>query len=383
MEIPPTGGKWWRWKYRFNGKEKRISFGTFPAVTMREAREARDAARKLLNAGTDPSEQRKVEKRKRAHAAANSFEAVARKWYDKRSRVWTNRHADDVLRRLEKNLFPQIGHKPIAEVSAPELLEAVQKIEARGAYDLAHRMIGVAGQVFRYAVATHRCKSDPSRDLRGALTPHKRRHQAAVKPEELPDLLRAIDGYDKIGDLQTKLALRLLCLTFVRTNELIGAKWPEFSELEGKAPTWIIPAERMKMKLEHVVPLAGQAVQLLHDLRAIAGDSEYVLPGRNPEKPISNNTLLYALYRLGYRGKMTGHGFRAVASSILNEAGYRPDVIERQLAHKEQNEVRAAYHRAEYLPDRRKMMQQWADMLDALAKGADVVPLKRAVARAG
>jgi integrase len=378
LEVAPTGGKWWRWKYRHAGKEKRISFGTFPEVTIREARDARDTARKLLNAGTDPSAQRKLEKRARVIAAANSFEAVAREWYGKNTRVWTDKHADDVRRRLEKNLFPEIGHKPIVEVNAPELLDAVRKIEARGAYDLAHRMIGVAGQVFRYAVATHRCKSDPSRDLRGALTPHKRRNQAAVKLDELPELLRAIDGYDKIGDLQTRLALRLLCLTFVRTSELIGAKWSEFSELEGNAPTWIIPAERMKMKLEHMVPLSSQAVEVLRDLRTLAGDSEYVLPGRNRDKPISNNTLLFALYRLGYRGKMTGHGFRAVASSMLNEAGFRSDAIERQLAHKERNAVRGAYNRAEYLPERRKMMQQWANTLDALAKGADVVPLKGA-----
>ena len=243
-------------------------------------------------------------------------------------------------------------------------------------------MLGVAGQVFRYAVATGRCERDPSGDLRGALTPHKPKNQSAVKPDELPDLLRAIASYHTIGDLQTELALGLLCLTFVRTNELIGAEWSEFSDLEGKEPMWIIPAERMKMKAEHVVPLSRQAVAVVRQLRALAGDSHYVLPGRNRDKPISNNTLLFALYRLGYKGKMTGHGFRAVASSILNEAGYRPDVIERQLAHTEPNKVRSAYNRAEYLPERRKMMQQWAEMVDAYARDADVVPLNRKRARA-
>jgi len=238
-------------------------------------------------------------------------------------------------------------------------------------------MLGVAGQVFRYAVATGRCARDPSGDLRGALTPHMSKHQAAVTHDKLPALLRAIDGYANIGDRQTALALRLLCLTFVRTNELIGAEWAEFRDLDGDAPTWEIPAERMKMKAAHIVPLSRQAVAILCELRTMSGDSRYILPGRNPDKTISNNTLLFALYRLGYKGKMTGHGFRAVASSALNEAGYRPDVIERQLAHKEPNKVRSAYNRAEYLPERRTMMQQWADMVDALAKGANVVPIKR------
>jgi integrase len=238
-------------------------------------------------------------------------------------------------------------------------------------------MLGVAGQVFRYAVATGRCARDPSGDLRGALAPHKPKHQAAVTHDELPTLLRAINGYATIGDKQTALALRLLCLTFVRTSELIGAEWAEFRELDGDAPTWEIPGERMKMKAAHIVPLSRQVVALLGELRALSGDSRYILPGRNPDKTISNNTLLFALYRLGYKGKMTGHGFRAVASSALNEAGYSPDVIERQLAHKEPNKVRSACNRAEYLPQRRTMMQQWSDMVDALTKGADVVPIKR------
>jgi integrase len=223
-------------------------------------------------------------------------------------------------------------------------------------------------------VATGRCERDPSGDLRGALTPHKRRNQAAVTAEELPDLLRKIAGYTEIGDKLTALALRLLALTFVRTGELVGATWDEI-DLDGG--TWIVPAARMKMGNEHVVPLSRQAVEVLAGLRAIGGGSKYVFPGRNPDKPISNNTMLFALYRLGYKHKMTGHGFRAVASTMLNEAGFRPDVIERQLAHVERNTVRAAYHRAEYLPERQTMMQQWADMLDALGQGAQVIPLQR------
>jgi integrase len=377
VEVAPAGGKWWRFKYRFEGKEKRLSFGTYPDVGIREAREARDDARKLLAARKDPSAERQAEKRKKKHAAANSFEAIAREWYEKYSGIWTPGHASDVLRRLEANLFPEIGDKPVADITPPTLLAAVRKVEARAAHDLAHRILGVAGQVFRYAIASGRAERDPSPDLRGALTPHKPKHQAAIKPEELPALLEAIETYRTVGDLQTELALRLLCLTFVRTNELIGARWSEIADLDGKAPTWNIPAERMKMKEEHIVPLSRQAMVLLKELRAIAGDSEYILPGRERYKPISNNTLLFALYRLGYKGKMTGHGFRALASSMLNEAGYRPDVIERQLAHKEPNKIRSAYNRAEYLPERRQMMQQWADMVDAYRKGADVVPIKR------
>jgi integrase len=374
LEIAPSGGKWWRFKYRFGGKEKRLSLGVYPAVPLTAARKRRDAARELLADGLDPSEQRKADKRTAAAKAANSFEAVAREWYAKHSRTWVETHAADVSRRLESNLFPELGDKAIAEITAPALLAAVRKIEHRGAHDLAHRVLQVASQIFRYGVATGRCERDPAPDLRGALTPHKSRNQAAVTPDELPALLRAIEGYGELGDKLTGYALRLMALTFVRTGELIGATWDEI-DLDGA--TWIVPAARMKMKAEHVVPLSREAVALLRELRAIGGESRFVFPGRNADKPISNNTMLFALYRLGYKGKMTGHGFRAVASTILNESGFRADVIERQLAHCERNDVRGAYNRAEYLPERRKMMQQWADMLAAMREGAKVIPLQR------
>jgi integrase len=278
-----------------------------------------------------------------------------------------------VLRRLEANLFPEIGDLPIADVTAPTLLAALRKIEHRGAHDLAHRVLQVSGQVFRFGIATGRCERNPSGDLRGALTPHKGRNQAAVTVDELPTLLRAIKEYQ--GEPLTGHALRLLALTFVRTGELIGATWDEI-DLDGAA--WIVPAKRMKMKTEHVIPLSRQAVELLHQLKRLGAGSRYVLPGRNPDKPISNNTMLFALYRLGYKGKMTGHGFRAVASTILNESGrFRGDVIERQLAHCERNDVRGAYNRAQYLPERREMMQEWANMLDAMAAGERAIPLQR------
>ncbi len=375
LEVSPAGGKLWRFKYRVAGKERLLALGKYPAVTLHEARERRDAARKSLTNGIDPGEQRKTEKREAAGKAANSFEAVAREWYEKQAKVWVTHHAADVLRRLEANLFPELGDRPIAEITAPDLLAAVRKIEERGAHDLAHRVLQVASQVFRYGIATGRCERNPAPDLRGALTPHNAKNQAAVRLDDVPALLRAIGDYDMIGDRQTGLALRLLALTFVRTGELIGAQWDEI-DLDGAA--WIVPAERMKMRTEHVVPLSRQALDVLREIKSLAGDSRYVLPGRNPDKPISNNTMLFALYRLGYKRQMTGHGFRSIASTLLNESGkFRPDVIERQLAHCERNAVRDAYNRAEHLPDRRAMMQAYADMLDALERGAKVIALQR------
>jgi integrase len=371
--VYADGSKFWRLRYWIAGKEKSLSFGSYPVVSLKEARGKRDEQSKILGANLDPSAERKAANLKSKLAAENSFETVAREWYAKQLHTWVEHHATDVNRRLEVNIFPSLGRRPIGEIEAPELLAAVQKIEKRGAFDLAHRVLQVCGQVFRYGIATGRCTRDLSRDLRGALTPHKKEHQAAVRPEELPDLLRAIATYDSLGDKQTRLALQLLAQTFVRTNELIGAEWPEF-DLENAL--WIIPAERMKMRTEHIVPLSRQAIAILQQLKEIAGGSRYVLPGRNPSKPISNNTMLFALYRLGYKGKMTGHGFRAVASTILNETGFNPDVIERQLAHCERNEVRGAYNRAEYLKERIAMMQHWADYLDGVEAGAKIILLQ-------
>src|SRR5665213_2443999 len=301
IEVSPPGGKLWRFKYRFDGKEKRLACGKYPAVRLTEARKRRDEARELLAKGIDPSVQHKADKRIKAAVAANTFEAVAREWLGKQTHTWNAKHADDVLRRLEANLFPKIGDTPIADLDAPDVLKAIQIIEQRGAHDLAHRVLQVAGQVLRYGIATGKCKRDLARDLKGALTPHKGKHQAAVTAEELPELLRAIDGYAALGDQMTAYALRLLALTFVRTGELIGAQW---QEIDLDTATWIVPAERMKMKTEHVVPLSRQAVEVLRQLQAIGGGSRYVFPGRNPDKPISNNTMLFALYRLGYKGKM-------------------------------------------------------------------------------
>lgn len=370
--VYQNGRKYWRMRYWQLGKEKSLSLGVYPKISLCDARKKREALRLQLNADLDPSAERKATNLLKRLAAENSFELVAMEWYSKQLHTWVKHHADDVKRRLERNIFPTIGKRPIEQIEAPELLQTIRKIESRGAYDLAHRVLQVCGQVFRYGIATGRCTRNLSADLRGALTPHKKQHQAAVRPEELPQLLRAIASYDETGDKQTRLALQLLAQTFVRTNELIGAEWAEF---DLNNALWIIPAARMKMKAEHVVPLSKQAVSILAELKEISSTSRFVFPGRNRDKPISNNTMLFALYRLGYKGKMTGHGFRAVASTILNEMNLKSDVIERQLAHCERNEVRGAYNRAEYLIERKRMMQQWSDYLDSIMGGAKVVLL--------
>lgn len=369
------GRKYWRLRYWLAGKERLLSLGVYPAIGLKQARQRRESERQRLDNNLDPSAERRVEKIRARVASENSFEAVAREWYNKQLHTWVPGHADDVLRRLEHNIFPAIGRRPISQIDAPELLGAIRPIEARGAHDLAHRVLQVCGQVFRYGIATGRCTRNLAADLRGALTPHQKRHQPAVRPEELPALLRAIAKYDRLGDKQTRLALQLLALTFVRTNELIGAEWQEF---DLNAQNWVVPATRMKMKAEHIVPLSRQALAILEQLKEIGGGSRFVFPGRNRDRPISNNTMLFALYRLGYKGKMTGHGFRSVSSTILNEKGFRSDVIERQLAHSERNEVRGAYNRAQYLPERSKMMQEWADFLDVIVSGAKILPFKKA-----
>jgi integrase len=373
--VSTTGAKLWRLKYRFLGKEKLLALGEYPQTTLAEARVKRDAARKILHNGADPMAERKREAREARIHHENTFEVLAREWHEYQKAKWTGDHAVTMLRRLERHLFPELGAWPIAEIEAPQLLEAMRAIErraerrARGSNEIAHRMLQAAGQVFRYSVATGRARSNPAIHLRGALrAKEKTKNLAALSEAELPDFLKALAAYE--GHPQTKLALRLLILTFVRTGELRGAHWDEF-ELE-KAQ-WRIPAERMKMKAEHLVPLSTQAIEVIRELHRINDGRRFVFGNQaDHEKPMSENTLIYALYRMGYHSRATVHGFRATASTILNEQGFRPDVIERQLAHTERNKVRAAYHRAEYLPERRRMMQHWADFLDGLADRHDL-----------
>ena len=368
--VSVAGSKLWRLKYRFAGKEKTLALGIYPERSLAEARVKRDDARKLIYDGIDPGVARKQDKRDRQLRSENTFEVVAREWHGKQRAKWTERHADYVLRRLSTDVFPTLGSRPITEINAPELLDVLRKIEARGAVDIAHRAQQTCGQIFRYAVATGRAKYDPSPSLRGALQAADRvRHHAALSAIELPEFLGKLQNYD--GDRQTKLALRLLLLTFVRTSELREAGCTEFNEEKSE---WRIPAERMKMQREHIVPLSRQALEILRELRSSNGHRHYVFMNvANHEKPMSENTMLYAIYRMGYHSRATGHGFRATASTILNEQGWRLDVIERQLAHMERNKVRAAYHRSEYLAERRQMMQHWADFLDGLDAGANVI----------
>jgi integrase len=372
--LAPSGGRWWRFKYRYGGKEKLLSLGTYPDVALAKAREARDEARRALADGIDPSAARQQEKREKAEAAANDFESVAREWLENVKPKWAPVYHGDTLKRFEACVFPAIGRRPIAEVAAPELLALLRKIEARGTVETTHKVARACGQVFRYGIASGRCERNPAADLRGALKARpKPKHMAALPASELPTFLRKMDEYD--GEMQTRLALRLLALTFVRTTELRCATW---AEINLERAEWTIPAERMKMKAPHHVPLSRQAVEAFKTLQAMNGKWPWIFPGRAPTTPMSNNTVLYALYRMGYHGRMTGHGFRALASTALNEMGFRPDVIERQLAHTEKNAVRAAYHRSQYLEERRTMMQQWADYLDSQrGDGVKVVAFKR------
>ena len=374
LEFAPKGGKWWRLKYRFGGKEKRFSLGVYPHVTLKQARERRDEAKKLLANGIDPSVQRKASNAAVTERAANSFEAIAREWFASFSRKWVKGHSDKVLRRLEHNVFPYLGARPIAEITTRELLVVLRKVEGRGAIETAHRTKQNCSQVFRYAVATGRAERDPTVELRGALTPVRERHHPSITdPKAIGALLRAIVGYD--GSLVTRCALRLAPLTFVRPGELRRAEWPEFDFDKAE---WRIPAERMKMREQHIVPLSTQAVAVLMELQPLTGRNRYVFPGaRTNGRPMSENTVNAALRRLGYASdQMTGHGFRSMASTLLNEQGWHRDAIERQLAHAERDNVRAAYNYAEHLPERRRMMQAWADCLDTLTQGAQIIPLR-------
>ena len=378
LELAPNGGKWWRLKYRFAGKEKRLSLGVYPHVALKQARERRDDAKRLLANGIDPSEQRKAHKAIVTERAANSFEAVAREWFAAFSPKWVKGHSDKILRRLERNIFPSLGGRPIADITSRDLLGVLRKVESRGALETAHRTKQNCSQVFRYAVATGRAERDPTIELRGALKPSRERHHPSITdPKGIGALLRAIDGYD--GSLVTKCALRLAPLVFVRPGELRRAEWTEFNLDKAE---WRIPPERMKMRELHIVPLSSQAIEVMEELQPLTGRGKLVFPGaRTNGRPMSENTVNAALRRLGYsKDQMTGHGFRSMASTHLNEQGWHRDAIERQLAHAERDGVRAAYNFAEHLPERRRMMQAWADYLDAMKAGAKVTTIKRAAA---
>ncbi len=362
--IKSSGGKYWQMKYRFAGKEKLLSFGTYPEISLKEARDKRDLARKQIKDNIDPSQEKKLAKLTQAINAENSFESIAREWHLKQAEIWTERYSNSVLRNLEKDILPIIGFRPINQISPPELLVALRKIEERDALDIAKKMRQSCGQIFRYAIATGKAQRDITADLQGALKVRKRKHFNKFEAKDLPEFLQKLAVYDSQfkGDYQTKLGLQLTLLTFVRTTELRGAKW---DEIDFDKKEWHIPPQRMKMRVKHIVPLSSQAFSIFEDLKKINGNREFVFPNRqNPNKFISENTLLYAMYRLGYHGQATVHGFRSTASTILNEHNFRPDIIERQLSHGERNKVRASYNHAQYLEERHKMMQWWGDYLD-------------------
>jgi len=366
LEISPKGGKYWRLRYWISGRERLISLGTYPEVSLRQARDRREDARRLIAEGIDPLLAREAEKTE-ARKNADTFETIAREWHARQAATWVTGHAEKIIRRFEMYVFPWIGAMPVHEIKAPDLLGCLRRVEAKGAVETAHRALQTCGQVFRYAIATGRADRDPSADIRGALTPAKEEHRAAIlDPVGAGGLMRAIDSYT--GHVVTRCALKLAAMTFVRPGELRHAEW---AEIDFDNAEWRIPGPKMKMKEQHVVPLSRQAIAILRELLPLTGAGRYVFPSmRTSTRPMSEVTILAALRRLDYaKDEMTGHGFRVMASTLLNEAGWPPDVIERQLAHAERNKVRAAYNRASLLPERRKLMQAWADYLDALRDG--------------
>ncbi len=370
--IKPKG-KYWRYDYRYLKKRKTLAFGKFPDVSLQEARESHYQARKLLTGGVDPSHERKVVKSMKLYQAGNTFAAIAFEWLDTKKPSWVDSHFTSVKGRLENHALDHIGNRPITEITAPELLMMIKRIEAQGFYETAHRVRSVCSQVFRYAIITGRAKLDPAASLIGSLVPVEVTSFAAITdPIKLRELLRVIDGYS--GDFITRSALRLAPLVFLRPKELRSAEWKEFNFDKSE---WLIPAKKMKMKADHIVPLSKQAIEILEEVKKLTGNERYVFPSvRSKSRPMSENTVNAALRRMDYtKEEVTGHGFRATASTLLNEQGYNFDWIEVQLAHAERNKVRAAYNRAKYLPQRKKMMQEYSDYLYQLRDGADVIKL--------
>lgn len=371
LQVQPSGGKLWRYKYRFAGKEKLLSLGVYPDVSLRIAREDHTDARKLLANGSDPSAMKQTQKRQAKLSAVNSFEVIAREFHAMKAPIWTVHHATDWINTLEREVFPKLGHRPITEIEAPDVLDILRAIEARGAFEVRGRVLQRVRAVFAYAIASGRSRHNPAAELGGALAPRpKVQHFAALSADEMPEFLHALADYQERAKSSPVVfaATRLLAYTFVRTGEVRGAQWGEF-DLD--AGLWTIPAERMKAREPHTVPLSRQAVEIVRALHPLTGHLAVLFPSRNGEgRVISENTVLKVIERMGYKGRMTGHGFRSVASTYLNNLGtIRPDMIEAQLAHGDKDRVRAAYNRADYMEYRKAMMQFWADTLDIMQQG--------------
>jgi len=376
LQVTPNGGKWWRFKYRFNDKEKLLSFGTYPEIKLAGARAKRDEARELIANEVDPSDTRKAKKQTKNGNLANSFEVIAREWIATKMQTKSEAYQKNVLRRFELYLFPWLGKRPITEINAPELLSIVKRIEMQNKVETAYRTLQATGQVFRYAVQTGKALRDITTDLRGALTPSVTKHMASfTEPHQVAELMRAIEGFT--GTLTVQIAMRLAPLVFVRPSELRKAKWTDI-DLEIGEWRYLVT----KTKTEHIVPLSTQAIDLLKTIKPLSGSGEYVFQGgHNPDKAMSEAAINAALRRMGYDTKteITGHGFRAMARTILHERlNIDPHIIEHQLAHKVPDALGAAYNRTKFIEQRTAMMQAWADYLDELKAGAKVVPFKQA-----
>jgi integrase len=373
--ITPTGGKLWRFKYRYDGKQKLLALGKYPEISLLEARHKRDDARRLLANNIDPGAVRKAQKQAKVEET-ETVEIISREWHAKFKSKWTEGHAIKLMRCLERDVFPWIGTRPIKEIKAPELLTVLRRVEARGVLEGAHRVRGICNMIFRYAISTGRAERNPAQDLIGSLPPAAEKHLAAItEPKKVRELLQAIDGYS--GSYVVKLALQLSPLVFVRPGELRHMEWEEV-DLDNSL--WSIPADKMKMREPHLVPLSRQAKELLEELKKLTGSGKYAFPsGRTDDRPMSNNAVLAALRRMGYtKDEMTPHGFRAMARTLLDEVlQVRPDFIEAQLAHRVRDPLGRSYNRTQHLNERKKMMQQWADYLDGLKAGAKVLPFKQ------
>ena len=384
LEVMPTGAKYWRWKYRYGGKEKRIALGVYPEISLARAGELRDEARAQLRNRIDPAAKRKLDKLANHLSAENTFAAIGREWLETKTGEWVPEHTAKIRAWLENHVFPWIGDKPIADLEAPEVLSMLKRMVTRGTLNTAGRVRETVSAIFRYGVATGRAKRDPAADLRDALPRADARNFAALtEPNDVAELLRAIDGYQ--GHPSTLAALRLSPYVFQRPGEIRGMAW---SEIDLEAAEWRIPAARRKLRRAakenprtppHAVPLATQAVQILRDHQRLTGSGPLVFPGvRSSRRPLSENTINGALRRLGYTTEqMTGHGFRHMASTRLNELGWNPDAIERQLSHRDRDSIRGTYNLAQYKDERRRMMQAWADYLDALKTDSNVVPIRK------
>jgi integrase len=374
LAVMPAGGKLWRWKYRFEGREKLMALGSYPEVSLAEARGRHADGRRLLAAGVDPMARRMATKTASKEQSGTTFEGVAALWMEHWKEGKSLRHVDYTRRRLETNILPHLSALQIAEIQAPDVVAMVRAVEGRGARDVAKRALETTGQIFRYAVAHGHTTRNPAAEIkpRDVLKATVRENYARVDAKDLPALLRQIEVYS--GTHVTRLALKLMALSFVRTGELIGARW---SEIDFEQKRWDIPAERMKMRTPHIVPLSDQAIEVLRTLHTLTGSGALLFPGdRNAKKPMSNNTILKGLERMGYKGRMTGHGFRGLASTILHEQGFDHQHIELQLAHAPRNAVSAAYNHALYLKPRGAMMQKWADYLEKMQRGGTVLAFR-------